>query len=152
VHVNKWWIRVGGEGISSAGYLTSRHLHGCSNGNAACTALACTCGAPTPQKRSIWPFTAGLAPMCFNQRASLAHILMRATKYSLCPFLPCTLGLVKVKLDKVWPNILLELWSLIISNTYNIKVFLWWFQWYLFYIINVYIFLIHIVKVNKVWL
>jgi hypothetical protein len=43
--------------------------------------------------------------------------------YSLCSFLLCILDLVKVKLDKVWLNILLNKYSLIISNTYNIKVF-----------------------------
>jgi hypothetical protein len=32
-----------------------------------------------------------------------------ANNYSLCPFLSCILGLVKVKLDKVWPNILLKI-------------------------------------------
>jgi hypothetical protein len=43
--------------------------------------------------------------------------------YFLCLFLSCILGLVKVKLDKVWPNILSKILSPIISNTFNIKVF-----------------------------
>jgi hypothetical protein len=43
--------------------------------------------------------------------------------YSLRQELPCILGSVKVKLYKVWPNILVKLSTTMKPNTYNMKIY-----------------------------
>jgi hypothetical protein len=42
--------------------------------------------------------------------------------YSLCPYLPYILDLVKVKQEFFWSNILIKIWNPIISNIYNVNI------------------------------